>query len=773
MTLASGSFHVTWVTALLPALLIGIAALTILIRRSQIREMAQGHKELAHAKERGSHNARLQHPEIDLSKCIGCGSCVKACPEDGVLSLLHGQAVVIHGARCVGHGLCAAACPPGAIDLTLGDLSKRRDLPAMSEEFEAVKVPGLFLAGELSGFALVRTAVSQGTAVAEAVGRRLEAIRELSPAAGVAQGGEGDDREEHEGKDIDLVIVGSGPAGIACALKAKELGIQTLVLEQETRLGGTVAAYPRKKMVMTQPMDLPLYGRLTELTYEKEELIALWEHLAKTQQLPVRLGVKLQDLKRDGDGEFTLTTNEGAFRARYVCLALGRRGSPRRLGVPGEDLAKVSYSLLDAGSYQDRRVLVVGGGDSAVEAAVGLSEQMDNVVTLSYRKAAFTRLKARNESRVARAMADGKLNVLFESEVLEVKPDAVRLRVAAGDEQEIPNDDVFVFAGGDPPFALLERAGVSFDPKDRPAATTERERTAGLVAALTLAFLFAMVLGVWGFWYASYYEADPLSRPNWREHDWLRPGGPVGLWCALVACTLFVCNLLYLVRRSLAIGHWLPGNLRKWMGSHVFTGLLAVLCVLMHAGFTMRPTTGGHALLALGIVVLTGALGRYMYAFVPRATNGAEAGISDLRAQLAAVSAQWDREGRGFGVQVREHIDHLVTEGRWRPGFFARVAVLVRGQVKLRGALKRLRGEGERQGIPRQEVKRLLMLAKRAYRLTLIATHYEEVRAVLASWRYFHRWLGLLMVLLAVLHIVMAVRYAELSLGLHWPGRGA
>ena len=148
--------------------------------------------------------------------------------------------------------------------------------------------------------------------------------------AGVAQGGEGDDREEHEGKDIDLVIVGSGPAGIACALKAKELGIQTLVLEQETRLGGTVAAYPRKKMVMTQPMDLPLYGRLTELTYEKEELIALWEHLAKTQQLPVRLGVKLQDLKRDGDGEFTLTTNEGAFRARYVCLALGRRGSPRR-----------------------------------------------------------------------------------------------------------------------------------------------------------------------------------------------------------------------------------------------------------------------------------------------------------------------------------------------------------------------------------------------------------------------------------------------------------
>lgn len=663
MTLASGSFQLTWVTALLPALLLGLAVLTVLLRRGQIRALAAGHKELAHAKERGSHTARLQHPDIDLSKCIGCGSCIKACPEDGVLALLHGQAVVIHGARCVGHGLCAAACPPGAIDLTLGDLSKRRDLPAINEDFEAVKVPGLFLAGEISGFALVRTAVSQGTTVAEAVERRLGAIRELSPAAGVEQGGEGDDREAHEGKDIDLVIVGAGPAGIACALKAKELGLETLVLEQEPRLGGTVAAYPRKKMVMTQPMDLPLYGRLPELTYQKEELIELWEHLAETQHLPIRLGVKLQEIKRDADGEFTLTTSEGSMRARFVCLSLGRRGSPRRLGVPGEDLPKVAYSLLDAESYQDRRVMVVGGGDSAVEAAIGLSEQVGNTVTLSYRKKAFVRLKARNESRIARAVADGRLNVLFESDVTEIKPGTVRLKFTGGDEQEIPNDDLFVFAGGDPPFALLEKAGVSFDPKDRPAETTEDERSAGLVAALTLAFLFAVVLGIWGFWYAAYYQTDDFERAQLTEHDWLRPGGPVGLWCAIVACTLFVCNLLYLVRRSLAIGHWLPGNLRKWMGSHVFTGLLAVLCVLVHAGFTMKPTVGGHALLALGIVVLTGSLGRYMYAFVPRATNGAEAGIADLRAQLAAVSAEWDREGRGFGIQVREHIDHLVTEG--------------------------------------------------------------------------------------------------------------
>ena len=232
--------------------------------------------------------------------------------------------------------------------------------------------------------------------------------------------------------------------------------------------------------------------------------------------------------------------------------------------------------------------------------------------------------------------------------------------------------------------------------------------------------------------------------------------------CAL-PISLFAWNLLYLVRRSPRFGRWFPGTLKRWMGSHVFTGLLAFLCVVGHSGFAVRPTVGGHALLALGIVVLTGGLGRYLYAFIPRAANGAEVGLDDLRGQLASISADWDREGRGFGAQVREEVEHLIVEGRWLPGLLSRIGVLISGQLRLRRSLRRLSVRARREGIPEREIRRLFMVARRAYRSTLLVAHYEEVRALLSSWRYFHRWLGLLLILLAVIHIFTAVRYANLK----------
>jgi ferredoxin len=232
----------SWLLAYAPVLVFGLAFLALVRRRADLAEHARSYRTLAEAKERGSHKARLQHPDIDLSHCIGCGACVRACPEEGVLSLLHGQAAVVHGARCVGHGLCAAACPTGAIALTLGDLSDRRDLPALNEDLEAVGVPGLFLAGELGGFALVRTAVTQGAAAADAVAGRSAA----GNRAGI--GGKPDSNGT-----VDLLVVGAGPAGLSCSLRARELGLDFVTIEQEDRIGGTVAGYPRRKLVMTRP----------------------------------------------------------------------------------------------------------------------------------------------------------------------------------------------------------------------------------------------------------------------------------------------------------------------------------------------------------------------------------------------------------------------------------------------------------------------------------------------------------------------------------------
>ncbi len=758
--------------ALVPALALGLAVLGIVARRAQLRETAESQRERDMARERGSHEARLQHPDVDLSKCIGCGACIRACPEDGVLSILHGQAVVVHGARCVGHGLCATACPTGAIALTFGDLSSRQDLPAITEELEAVGIPGLFLAGELTGFALVRTAIAQGVAAADAAAKHVAAMPRRRVRLPVLAGGGGGESGE-AGEIHDLLIVGAGPGGLAASLRAREREMSFVTIEQESRIGGTVAAYPRRKLVMTQPVELPLYGKLPRLTYAKEELIDVWEGVAEAQDLPIRTGVKLLDLRRRDDGVFEAKTSDGVILASAVCLALGRRGSPRRLGVPGEDLPKVAYGLLDAESYQDRKILVVGGGDSAIEAALGLAEQPGNVVTLSYRKPEFFRLKSRNETRIRQAIAREQVRAEMGSEVVSIQPETVRLRTSNGAIQEIANGEVFIFAGGDPPYPLLERSGISFDPDDRPPPASATGRGTGLLRAVSFAFFFAMILAIWGVWYRGYYGLATHLRAVSSLHPLLRPAGALGLLTGLGACALIVGNLLYLVKRISRLGRWIPGSLRAWMGSHVFTGIMALLCVVAHSGLSLRPTVGGHAMLALLVVVGTGVIGRYFYAFVPRAANGTESGLDDLRGQLASVSAEWDREGRGFGTRVRDEIEHLIGVGRWRPGFFARVWSLVVGQFRLRASLHHLRVQGKHEGIPAREVRHTLLLARRAYRLTLLVTHYEEVRAILSSWRYFHRWLGVLMVLLAVVHIITACRFAGLDFGVLNPFRGA
>jgi thioredoxin reductase len=383
-----------------------------------------------------------QYPFIDAMRCIGCGTCVDACPEGDVLGIVGGTATVVNGLKCVGHGRCEIACPVGAIQVGLGDLKSREDIPQL-DEWQETTVPGVFIAGELAGLALVKNAIAQARRV-------VERVAQLAPAA----------RREDGGDAFDLLVVGAGPAGLAAAAAARERSLTHVVLEQEGDLGGTIFHYPRKKLVLVQPVEIPLFGRLREAEYAKEDLLDLFQGLCRNAPLNVRFRERLQGVERSGT-LLSVQSTSGVTLARFVVLALGRRGTPRKLGVPGEDLPKVMYQLTDAESYQGQRVLVVGGGDSAVEAAIGLARQRGNRTSLSYRREKLVRIKKKNEERIASLLASGRVEGLFTSEVQEIRKDSVRLRTAQG-PKELANDYVFVFAGGEPPFELLRQIGIRF-----------------------------------------------------------------------------------------------------------------------------------------------------------------------------------------------------------------------------------------------------------------------------------------------------------------------
>jgi len=396
---------------------------------------------LKEAKAKGADKAIAQYPLIDAALCIGCGSCIAACPEHDVIGLLDGVAAVIHGSHCVGHGKCEEACPVGAIKVGLGDVSKRADIPALSDAMES-SVPGVYVVGELGGIALIRNAVTQGLLAMEDIARRLKA--EPRPkAAGVS----------------DVLVVGAGPSGLAAAFRAKELGLDAAVVSLDD-VGGTIRKYPRRKLTLIQEVRIPLYGPMKSGEYEKEHLLEMLEGTIAKHAVSVKTGEGLLSIA-PADGALETKTTAGVHRSRFVVLALGRRGTPRRLGVPGEESDRVFYQLMDAATYTGQKILVVGGGDSAVEAALGLANQPGNAVTLSYRKPDFFRLKPRNEERVRRAAAERKLTLLLPSEVVRFEAGAAVL-ACAGAEKRLPNDWAFVFAGGDPPFPLLQKIGVRF-----------------------------------------------------------------------------------------------------------------------------------------------------------------------------------------------------------------------------------------------------------------------------------------------------------------------
>ena len=408
----------------------------------QARKHRRAVQKLKSAKDNGMGEPVSLHPTVDPNLCLGCGACVKACPEGEILGLISRKAVLVEPTACIGHGACLKACPTQAITLVFGSETRGVEIPTLSSDFET-NIPGAYIAGELGGMGLIRNAISQGQQAANAIAKSLK-----------------QNKSTQDG--YDLAIVGAGAAGLAASLAAKEKGLKTITLEQDT-IGGTISHYPRGKVVMTQPAVLPLVGKFQFREASKEELVAYWDATLKKVKLNIKTGIRVDSIVPSDTG-FQIYTNNGELKAQRILLAMGRRGTPRKLGIPGEELSKVVYRLIDAEQYKGNHVLVVGGGDSALEAAIAIAEQPKTTVTIAYRSAAFSRAKGKNKDKVAALDKANKLRVMMESSPLEITPTHVKIQ-QRGQDEELRNDFVIVCAGGILPTPFLKKIGINVEEK--------------------------------------------------------------------------------------------------------------------------------------------------------------------------------------------------------------------------------------------------------------------------------------------------------------------
>lgn len=376
------------------------------------------------------------HPVIDLHTCIKSGACVEACPEKDILGIVNGGAALINASQCIGHGACFHACPVDAISLVIGTEKRGIDLPHVSPDFET-NVPGIYIAGELGGMGLIKNSVEQGEAAVESIVK-----------SGFAK----------DSSMYDLIIVGAGPAGISASLTAKKHNLNFLTLEQDS-LGGTVYNFPRSKIVMTAPMNLPLHGKVKLFDTSKSELLGLWRPVLEKNNITIREHAKVEGIIMEKQG-FKVSLLDGEeLQAKTILLAIGRRGSPRKLGIEGEILEKVAYKLLEPENVNGKRVVVVGGGDSAIEAALSLVD--DNKVTLSYRREAFSRLKPKNREKLESSIQQNKLEVILNSKLTKIENEKIFMMTDSSAEPvAMENDLVYIFAGGELPTQFLQKAGI-------------------------------------------------------------------------------------------------------------------------------------------------------------------------------------------------------------------------------------------------------------------------------------------------------------------------
>ena len=418
-----------------------LAVVWLYLRREK-RKSRKVEEKIKKAKADGLYEPVSLHPVVDPNKCIQTGACITACHEKDILGIVNGKATTINASRCIGHGACFHACPTKAISLCIGTETRGVELPHVNINFET-NVPGMYIAGELGGMGLIRNAVEQGR----------QAVENMIKSG----------KMQHNAM-YDVIIVGAGPAGISASLTAKKNNLKFLTLEQDS-LGGTVFTFPRSKIVMTAPMNLPLYGKIKLYETNKRELLDLWNDIFKKHTILINENIKVESIVSE-DGHFLITTRLGEkYTSQFVLLAIGRRGTPRKLGIPGESTEKVAYRLLEPETIRGKNIIVVGGGDAGIEAALALAD--NNKVILSYRGDAFNRIKPKNQEKINEAVGKGLINLQLSTNLIEITTDEITLASARdpNDRQKIKNDLVYIFAGGELPLEFLKKAGIQITKK--------------------------------------------------------------------------------------------------------------------------------------------------------------------------------------------------------------------------------------------------------------------------------------------------------------------
>jgi thioredoxin reductase/ferredoxin len=377
-------------------------------------------------------SGRKMYPMINKSVCVGCGTCVLSCRKAETLTLIGGKSTLVNPLGCDGCGECENACPTGANQLTEFGIKIKVRLPDIDENYES-NIKGIYIIGTLAGAGLIKETINQGRAVLNHIMRGV--FPENLP---------------------QVLIVGAGPAGLSAFLSCKKFGLPATCLEKE-ETANTIKNFPKKKIVMAEPVDMPLFGPLWIGDTDREKLLEVWDRILEKTGAKITLRAKLETIERKGN-QFVVSASGRTYLCDKIVLALGVRGEPRKLKVPGENASKVFYALLDAQEFAKSAVTIVGGGDAAIEAALALMNQGCRV-TLIVRDDGFPRAKARNQGKIAGAIKNGSVDVRFKSTVLEIK--ARLLIISTSDKtQEIENDFVFVMIGGELPYPLLEKIGI-------------------------------------------------------------------------------------------------------------------------------------------------------------------------------------------------------------------------------------------------------------------------------------------------------------------------
>jgi putative YpdA family bacillithiol system oxidoreductase len=734
-------------TASYSHLLVAGLALTVVVLAVYLlrrwREDRRARKKLAEAIKLELNVPTSLHPVIDPDVCIGSGSCISACPEGKILGMIDGVATLLNASKCIGHGKCAAECPVDAIKLVFGSAERGVELPEVDAFFETSRT-GVHIVGELAGMGLIKNALVQGLQVAA---RFRDTI----------------DRRASEGA-VDVVIVGAGPAGIATAVGCRAAGLSYALLEQDT-VGGTVAHYPRQKLVMTETVDLPFYGKFGQTLIRKETLVSSFQEVIAKAGVKVHEKTKLTALGGEKDN-FLVTTDKGVLTAKRVVLAIGRRGTPRKMGVPGEDLEKVAYRLIDARQYSGRRVLVVGGGDSALEAAIQLAEESDATVAISYRRPEFARCRPLNKQKIDGHIKSGRIKAMMSTEVVSIDPETVSLK--NGTVERVSNDFVIACLGGELPNELLNSMGISIrrhhgdkamaNPALARKAASKRTARIATWAMFLVGALVVIGLTAVGI---DYYLLPRGLRYKSPDHALLKPSGLWGHGVGILATIFMLLNFIYPLRKRLPMFKG-KGTIAPWLRFHVFVGIMSPLVILFHTAFQWGNQLATSTYVSVVVVVATGLIGRYIYGWVrldpADAAEAARLGKS-LADTTAAVPAGWRQYAESRDPALH-HLLGLAGGGavgpRSLPALFfgmPREALLVRRG--LRHARRLFLERAAHRQFARQVAELRVLRTKMQF--------HRHFKRLMSAWRSLHVVLAIVLLALIGTHV-----WVSLRVGFRW-----